>query len=188
MKADVKELEIQAVMKFNQRNYPRAEQLFAQALEMLLPVYGPKHPSCQRLQQSIAACQRKMPAPWWSHDPISDLWSQDTGGNKIFLRSRDSRSDPMIRHQLFLRSQDDVFSIPKLSHIPPLYCTQYWSSYHQHTVTGAIRRQFVDRRASVKSKFYFSLFSYILKSFKCVFFRELNKSSPFFLFYLSNLF
>jgi hypothetical protein len=72
VKQDVKSIQSQAVLKFSQRNYVKAEELFKQALEMLLAMYDPSHPEVVRTEKGIKACQHK--AANVGKGEISEAW------------------------------------------------------------------------------------------------------------------
>jgi hypothetical protein len=60
MKEEAKSLQNQAVLKFSQRNYKKAIELFTAALELLQGLHGPSSPECDKIKKSIEACTKKM--------------------------------------------------------------------------------------------------------------------------------
>jgi hypothetical protein len=72
LKQDLKSIQNQAVLKFSQRNYAKAEELFKQALDILLTMYDPSHPECVRTEKGIKACQQR--AANVGKGDISEAW------------------------------------------------------------------------------------------------------------------
>jgi Ca2+-binding EF-hand superfamily protein len=59
IKEEIKSVQTQAVLKFSQRNYSKAVELFTNVLSMLKQVYPENHPECKKIQNSIEASKRK---------------------------------------------------------------------------------------------------------------------------------
>lgn len=62
IKADVKNLQTEAVQKFGIRNYSKAIQIFTEALNLLSAIYPQNHIECVKIKRSIEACQKKQAA------------------------------------------------------------------------------------------------------------------------------
>lgn len=58
-KENLKSLQTQAVLKFSQRNYSKAIELFTNVLGMMHQIYPSGHPECLKIHNSIEASKRK---------------------------------------------------------------------------------------------------------------------------------
>ena len=60
---DLDNIQKKAVMRYNERKYGKAEELFIEALDILKKHYPETHPEIEKAKKSIMICQRKKMAP-----------------------------------------------------------------------------------------------------------------------------
>lgn len=60
---DIENTQRKAVMRFNERKYGKAEELFVEVLESLKKYYPETHPEIEKAKKSIQVCQKKKMAP-----------------------------------------------------------------------------------------------------------------------------
>ena len=60
IKEEIKALKSQAVLRYNQRDYANAGQLFSSILQYLQQIYPANHAECITAEKSIVACNNKL--------------------------------------------------------------------------------------------------------------------------------
>jgi hypothetical protein len=60
---DLDNIQKKAVMRYNERKYGKAEELFNEALDILKKHFQETHPEIEKAKKSILICQKKKLAP-----------------------------------------------------------------------------------------------------------------------------